>query len=217
VTPPDTTAADAPTRSYDSSRRRQAAAATRLDVLASATRLFTERGWAGTSVRDIAKEARVSVETVYSAVGAKAEVLRQALNISVVGDDEPVPLADRPEFRALAEGSPAERAAAVGDLLAVIMPRTAALGRAVEHGAAADPALAEVHAWALGTQRESTRQALVLLTGREPSVAEADAAHAMFSNAVYLQLTEFAGWSTAEYRDWVVDIALRLFLGEDRG
>jgi AcrR family transcriptional regulator len=209
VTPPSTAAE---TRSYDSTRRREAAATTRAEVIAAATRLFVERGWARTSVRDIAKAARVSVETVYSAVGPKAEVLRAALDVSVVGDDEPVALADRPEFRAIATGAPGERARAVADLLGEMFPRTAPLARAVEHGAAADPALEELCRLGLEQQRESARHALVLLLGREPTATEADAAHALFSNPVYLQLTEFAGWSNEAYRAWVADAALRLFL-----
>ena len=208
MTPPT---AASETRAYDSSRRREAAAATRADVLAAATRLFTERGWAKTSVRDIAKEARVSVETVYSAVGSKAEVLRAALDVSVVGDDEPVPLADRPEFQALASGSATARAGAVGDLLAGMFPRTAPLHRALEHGASADPALADLYAWAVRNQRESARQVLVLLLRREPTPAEADSAHALFSNPVYQLLTEVHGWSNEDYRAWVADSALRVF------
>lgn len=214
MTPP-TTAAASETRAYDSSRRRAAAAATRADVLAAATRLFTERGWAKTSVRDIAKEAHVSVETVYSAVGSKSEVLREALNISVVGDDEPLPLAERPEFQALASGSSSERADAVAHLLAAMLPRTAPLSRALEHGAAADPALADIRHWALTIQRESVSQALALLMRRAPTEDEIASAHALFSEAVYLQLTEFAGWSIEAYRAWAADAALRLFLRED--
>jgi AcrR family transcriptional regulator len=212
VTPPTEATA---TRAYDSSRRREGAAATRAEVLAAATRLFVDRGWARTSVRDIAKDARVSVETVYSAVGSKAEVLRAALDISVVGDDEPVPLADRPEFQALARGSAPERAHAIAALLGEMFPRTAPLHRALEHGAAADPSLADMFAAARTMQRESARQALVLLMGREPTPEQADSAHALFSNPLYLQLTEFAGWTNADYRRWVADSALALFIRED--
>ncbi|WP_344609578.1 helix-turn-helix domain-containing protein [Sporichthya brevicatena] len=199
------------TRTYDSRRRRESAAETRRDVIAAATRLFTARGWARTSVRDIAKEARVSVETVYSAVGSKAEILRAALDVSVVGDDEPVPLADRPEFRALAAGSPAERARAVADLLAGIYPRTAPLERALEHGAAADPALVDLCDWAYRNQRETAAQALALVLGRAPTDAEADGAHALFSNSAFLQLTERAGWSLDTYRTWIAESVLRLY------
>lgn len=211
MTPPT----EAPTRSYDSRRRRESAAATRGDVLAAATRLFAERGWARTSVRDIAKEARVSVETVYSAVGSKADVLRAALDVSVVGDDEPIPLADRPEFQAIATGTGRQRARAIADLLAEIYPRTAPLHRALEHGAAADPSLAGMYSWALASQRETARQVLVAILRREPTDVERDSTHALFSNGVFLQLTEHAGWSLETYRTWVTESVLRLFALEE--
>src|SRR3954463_5924011 len=90
-------------RSYESPRRRASAADTRLAVIAAATKLFTERGWA-TSVRDIAREAGVAVETVYSVVGSKRELLKIAMDVALVGDDEPIALAERHEFAALGEG-----------------------------------------------------------------------------------------------------------------
>jgi AcrR family transcriptional regulator len=63
-------------------------------------------------VRDIAAEAGVSVETVYAAVGTKAQVLKQALDVAIVGDDEPVDLTARPEFQAMSAGDLRARTAA---------------------------------------------------------------------------------------------------------
>src|SRR4051812_41629656 len=59
-------------RRYDSARRRAQAETTRTDVAEAARRMFAERGWAATTVRDIARDARVSEPTVYSAYGGKA-------------------------------------------------------------------------------------------------------------------------------------------------
>ena len=56
--------ATSPRRSYDSSRRQAMAEETRLSVIDAATRLFAENGWACTGMRDVAKAAGVSVETV---------------------------------------------------------------------------------------------------------------------------------------------------------
>jgi AcrR family transcriptional regulator len=64
--------------------------------LVVSTRLFAENGWSGTDMRDVARTAQVSVETVYANFGSKGSLLRQALDVAVVGDDEPVPLSDRP-------------------------------------------------------------------------------------------------------------------------
>lgn len=67
---------------------------------------------------DIAQAAQVSLETVFANFGSKAALLKHALDVAVVGDDEPAPLLDRPQFRELAEGDLQDRAQAAGYLLA---------------------------------------------------------------------------------------------------
>ncbi|HEX7739487.1 MAG TPA: helix-turn-helix domain-containing protein, partial [Marmoricola sp.] len=52
-------------------RREVAAAATREEVLRAARRLFVEHGYAATTINQVAAEAGVAVQTVYSSVGGK--------------------------------------------------------------------------------------------------------------------------------------------------
>ena len=129
---------------------------TRLVVVAAAARLFAERGWSGTSVRDVAREAGVSVETVYASVGSKARLLMRAIDVGVVGDDAPVPLAERPEFVALGQGDRTARLEATARMLA---DQYARAGRPREHprtGGSADADLAEEHR----QQQEATAREL---------------------------------------------------------
>jgi AcrR family transcriptional regulator len=201
---------EAPSRRYDSTRRRQMAARTRAEVLSAASDLFVERGWSGTSIRDVARAAGVSVETVYASVGTKAELLKTAVEISVVGDDEPIPLAERPEFRALGEGDLAERVQALGRLMALLNPRTAKLHRVLQHAALSEPALAELLGLVMAQERESTRQGIVTLIGREGTDREIAGLQAVLSNDVYLLLTEHSGWDLETYQHWVADAVVRL-------
>lgn len=60
-------------------RRDQQAAQTRREIVAAARRLFAADGYARTSVARIAREAGVSVQTIYDAVGSKADLVA-ALN-----------------------------------------------------------------------------------------------------------------------------------------
>src|SRR4051812_46687830 len=69
----------APKRQYSSALRARQAADTKAQVLAAAAELFEETGWSGTTVAAIAKRAGVAVETVYSGVGSKKQVLRAVL------------------------------------------------------------------------------------------------------------------------------------------
>jgi AcrR family transcriptional regulator len=87
-------------RAYDASRRQAAARETQGHIAAAARDLFVERGYVATSIRDIAERAGVSVQTIYNAFeGGKAAIFGRVLDIAVVGDDEPVALRDRPEYR----------------------------------------------------------------------------------------------------------------------
>jgi AcrR family transcriptional regulator len=54
---------------------------TRADILQTARRLFAERGYATTSVNDIAKEAGVAVQTIYSRLGSKRGVVMALLEV----------------------------------------------------------------------------------------------------------------------------------------
>lgn len=197
-------------RSYDSSRRQAMAEETRLAVIAAATALFSERGWSGTGMRDVARRAGVSVETVYGTAGSKAQLLMRALDVGVVGDDEPVPLVDRPQFRALGEGDRRTRLAATARLLTDQNARVAPLHRCLTHGATGDHDLAarqrEVHE----RQRTSFRLGLELVTGRRLDQALVDGLQAIGSPEVYLLLVESSGWSTQKYEEWLADTMARL-------
>src|SRR5260221_13453501 len=63
-------------------RRALQAQQTRRDIVDAARRLFAQRGYSVTSVKDIAAEAGVSVETIYDSVGRKPELL-VALNDAI--------------------------------------------------------------------------------------------------------------------------------------
>ena len=58
--------------------------------------LFVERGYAATTIDAIAERAEVSRKTVFTSVGGKAARAQARLRLGLAGDDEPVPIADRP-------------------------------------------------------------------------------------------------------------------------
>ena len=63
--------------------------------------LLLEQGYAATTMTAVANAAGVSDETIYKTVGGKAALVKAVRDITLVGDDEPVPLAQRPEFAAI--------------------------------------------------------------------------------------------------------------------
>ncbi|RVW08829.1 TetR/AcrR family transcriptional regulator [Prescottella agglutinans] len=183
---------------------------TRTAVIAAATRLFVQRGWSGTSMRDVAAEAGCAIETVYSSVGNKRALLKVALDVAVVGDDDPVPLLDRPQFRAIAEGDLGERAAATGRFAAWIFRRTAHLDRVLAQAASGDAELAELLVKNRTDHRVSVDALAAALARRPVTRAQVDGLTAVLSNEVYLLLTEGSGWTDRQYGSWVADTVVRL-------
>src|SRR5438552_11937761 len=86
-------------RRYDSSRRRDQAAATRRDILEAAQRLFERQGYAATTMAAIAAEAGVALKTVYIAFEVKSGVLRALWNLLLRGDADAAPVAERAWYR----------------------------------------------------------------------------------------------------------------------
>ncbi len=90
-------------RTYHSAARAEGARRTRRRIVESARELFVSRGYAGTTIDAVAEAAGVSRRTVFLSVGSKAELLKTAWDWGVVGDDEPIPMAQRPHVLAMQE------------------------------------------------------------------------------------------------------------------
>ena len=54
---------------------------TRGDILRAARRLFAERGYAATSINDIAEEAGVAIQTIYARLGSKRGMLLALIDL----------------------------------------------------------------------------------------------------------------------------------------
>lgn len=202
---------ETPKRRYDSARRRQQAAEKRAAVVQAAARLFAERGWAATGMRDIATAAGVAIETVYTNFASKAELLSAAIDMAVVGDTEQVPLADRAEFQALADGDLAGRARAAARLNVGIARRVSPLHRAFVHAAESDAALATRLGQDEERRRLSVQQAAELVAARPLRAEEVDGLWALASVEVFHLLTAVRGWSHEQYEEWLADLLVRLF------
>ena len=114
-------------------------------MLAAAAALFEERGWNGTAMRDVAKAAQVSVETIYAGFGSKTELFRQALDVRRrrrYGAGPSRRIAS--EFRRLNDGTEADRAEAAAQVLIAVRLRTARLRRVLNQAASGEPQLQDV-------------------------------------------------------------------------
>ena len=84
---------DASSVKPESSRAARMAAQTRADILDAARVLFVRDGYSATSIADIAQEANVAVQTIYSRLGSKRAILMALVDRidQEAGLDEVVP------------------------------------------------------------------------------------------------------------------------------
>lgn len=131
-------------RSYDNSRREAAARATRNGIVDAAHRLFLAKGYAGTSLTDVADEAGVSVQTVYGQLGSKRVLLKEVLDVAIAGDHEPVAIRDRPAASVIeAEPDGVRKLQLFAQMATTIASRYEPVDRMMRSAAAVDPEVEE--------------------------------------------------------------------------
>nr|WP_281380879.1 helix-turn-helix domain-containing protein [Nocardioides panaciterrulae] len=183
--------------------RAQQAAQTREAVLRAAVELFSADGWAATGIRDVARRAGVSVETVYGRHGSKLGLLLAAVDVGVVDDTEPQALAERPAVAALGVGTRRDRAGAAARVSSSINGRMAGLSRALRQAAAVDAAAAERLRELEERRRSDVATGLGRLLGAPATDEARDAVWALTSAEVYDLLVTSSGWSVAGYERWL--------------
>jgi AcrR family transcriptional regulator len=134
-------------RSYDASGRREQARARRLAVVLAARDLFERDGFRQTTIVEVAAAARVSAESVYKNFGSKANLAKAVFDLVIAGDDEPVPIAQRPAMKAIRDEPDVRRKIALFvDGLAQRQARSAKVQILIRDGRHVDDALDPV--WA---------------------------------------------------------------------
>ena len=202
----------APNRTYVSPKREAQSQETAQRILAAARELFARRGYAGTTIEAVAREAGVSVQSVYQRFTDKAGLIRAQL------DD-----VDR-------AGDVGALRAATGDPRAPPLAQAEALARFIGRlGDVAGPLLAaarasndpQLRAFAEGgaarhrggTARLAAQWAErgLLRPGLAPDRAGAILA-ATCSIGMFAELREDHGWSLEEAEAWIVEAIGRLLL-----
>jgi AcrR family transcriptional regulator len=207
-------------RSYHAPRRVEQAAATRAAIISAASRLFAERGYAATTMAAIAAAAGVTPKSVYT-LAEKPRLLLLAVDRAIVGDDEPVPLADRAGMRAVLAAEPAARARLAAQFGASVLLRLYPIYRAFEQAAATDPVLHA--AWRDYQQRRRADvrkvvRALAGVGGLRPGLSverATDTVWALVGWHPVALLVEERGWSQAQLTRWLEDVFVSL-LGAGR-
>lgn len=200
-------------------RRARRSARTRRAILDAAGALFADRGYAATTIEAIAHAADVSVETVYARFGNKRALLAAYVDVSIVGDAEPVPLLEREPVRAIAaETDQRRQIRLLAHLARTILERAEPAQRALAGAAAADRALDELAAIDDQRRRTTHRAFIQMLLDNGPlrpglSLDDATDTYSALSNpGTYSFLTRRRGWTADQFETWISDCFEHLLL-----
>jgi|SRR5436190_13110328 len=183
---------------------------TRRAIIDAAARLFADRGYVATSFDAIADAAGVGRATVFAHFPTKAGLLKTAYDVTLVDDDEPIPLPQRPESLAVrAERDPRKFLAGYAAIITGVASRISPIYEAIRGAAHADPEAAAV--WRkVGDERRIGGGNIVasiidrgaLRPDADPERA-ADLVYALVDPGLYHLLVRERGWSDEAFTTWL--------------
>lgn len=205
---------DEPVKTDRRSKRR---ATTEHRLVEAASALFVERGYAATTLADVAEHADVAPRTLYLHFATKADLLLRCIAVAIVGDDDAIPLVDRPAMTAAMTAETFdERIHLMASLTASLMERTGSLLDVAFQAAPSEPPIAAAaaagRADTASTLQRFWRQIyddgvlspstdIEWLTQTATFIAHAE---------TYLLIQRTAGWDIDTYRQWLVTTWHRL-------
>jgi AcrR family transcriptional regulator len=197
-------------RTYDSSRRQAQARETQAHIADTARSLFIERGYTATSIRDIADAAGVALQTIYNAFDGKPAIVSRIADIAVVGDDEPIALADREAMQQILQETDAGHLVdAWAKFCTAIFVRFLPILPVMREAAAIEPAVADVWRRNAYDNRLAGLRAIARRLGAlgalPPDVSVSQAADLMWTYVSFdtaEALIQERGWSAKAFTDW---------------
>jgi TetR/AcrR family transcriptional regulator, regulator of autoinduction and epiphytic fitness len=193
-------------------------------VIDAARNLFLKRGYGATTIDAISAGSDVPPATVYRLFSSKRGILKALLDVSIVGDDDQVPMAERPHVQSLlADPDPKNTVANFVNVAAEVNTRTAAIYRILTSAAASDGDAATLLD-ELTRQRQQGQglvaRALARRRALRPALGERDAGdiiHALVSPEVYRLLVVDRGWPPERYKTWLTETLVSQLLAAPPG
>ncbi len=200
-------------RPYVSVARRAKAEATRRRIIDSASALFLERGYGGTTTAAIASAAKTSEAAVFAVFGSKADLLVAVVRDHVVRDSD-FPLSGQRRWATLAEHP--DKARAIEAFARVVRRAHDRSWRLLAIAAAAgqdDPAVREAVAGGAKGRHDDCAWFVreIIGTPRSEAGRKTDEVWALISVENYRHLVVERSWTGAQYEAWLSSV-LRLTL-----
>ena len=188
-------------------------------VVEAARTLFVDRGYGATTIEAVSDRSDVPPATVYRLFTSKLGILKALLDVSITGDDQALPLLDRPEVAALfAEPDPERLLAGFARINVGINERSGQIYQILASAACSEPEAADL----LGQYTQQRQQgqgqiarALARAGALRADRRESDAAdiiHVFMSPEVYRLFVTDRGWSRARYERWLKNALVQQLL-----
>ncbi|GAB2515105.1 TetR/AcrR family transcriptional regulator [Nocardia heshunensis] len=206
------TSSQPPRRPYESLRRMAQAKQTHADIADAARRLFLAKGWAATTVREVAREAGVSVPTVYAAYTSKVGLVRALVDAADLSADP-----DRMIAELDTAPDPRRQLAAMAGYDRRLFESAADLIVVIREAGRHEPDLTNVYDEARRIADQTRTQVFggwpagTLRSGVELTTA-VDVYAALCNIDVYNTLTIERGWSPQRVEDWWIEALERELL-----
>lgn len=207
-------------RSYDSPVRREQAAQTRARIVEAARERFEARGYARTTIRQIAEDAGVAPDTVYAIFAGKARVLTAVIDDLLAAGTGAANVMDRPAALAVRDETDQRRQIALlARDLAETVDRVGSAFELMRAAASVEPPMAEVYAEMQGYRAQNMRRAIEWIAARGPLRVDVDwAADTLWVLAapdVARMLRQGKGWTVDEYALWLEGMLVRALLPDE--
>jgi AcrR family transcriptional regulator len=207
-------------RKYSSTVRDEQAARTRGRILDAASELFLERGYALTTMKDIADRADVARDTVHAIFGNKARVLTALIDLRLVPDAGVDNIMERPDALAIRdEADQRKQIELFATFIAGISTAVRPVFEILRTASAVEPEMAKVFEEMDRYRMINMRTYAKWIAARGPLRVSkrrvGEIIWALASPDVGRMLCDEIGWTESQHARWLADTLTRTLLPDD--
>ncbi len=201
-------------RVYKSPSRQRQATETRRRIVNATQQLLETEGYAGMTVEAVARQAEVSVQTVYAVFGSKTGILTELLNQTTFGAGY-----EDAVQQTLEERDPEARLRGAARIARQIHDAQRAGFDLLRGAGVVAPELARLEQEREGIRYERQERMIASLRDAKrlrPELsygAARDILWTLTGSDVYRMLVHERGWRPQKYQDWLADTLVRSLLG----
>ena len=207
-------------RRYSSAVREEQAARTRRRILDAASELFLARGYAGTTMKDIAARSDVARDTVHAIFGSKVRVLTALIDLHLVPDGTVTSGIERPEAQAVKdEVDQRKQIELFAKFITGISTEVRPFSEILRTASAVEPETAkvfeEMHRYRLNNLRTFAKWIAARGPLRVSTRRAGEIIWALASPDVGRMLCDELGWTESQHARWLSDTLIRTLLPDD--